>query len=49
MELINVDLVAHFISFSYIKKVCMITFYFVCNSHFKNNVLVYGCQDFNMK
>ena len=45
MELINVDLVAHFVSFSSIKKVCMITLYFLCNSRFKNNGIVHGCQD----
>ena len=48
MEWINVDLVAHFISFSSIREVCMIMFYFLCNSCFKNNGIVYGCQEYEL-
>lgn len=49
MKLINVGLVAHFISFSYIKKVCMITVYFLCNSHFRNNGISIWVPRLNMK
>lgn len=37
VELINVDLVEHFISFSYIKESLHDYVLFLCNSHFKNN------------
>ena len=48
MEWVNVDLVAHFISFSSLREVYMIMFYFLCNSHFKNNGIVYGCQEYEL-
>lgn len=49
MELVNVDQVAHFISFSYIKKSLHDYILLLCNLHFKNNGISVWVPRLNIK